>query len=267
MIAALAGVSAVIAFTAPAAAPTEPASDIEGELVVFAAASLTEAFTAIGDEFQSEHPDTDITFNFAASSALVAQIREGAPADLFASADQRNIDKLVAAGQASSDPETFATNSLAIIVEAGNPEDIDSVDDLADQDLVVVTCDPEVPIGRYTQDVFDAAGVEVTPDSLEESVRGIVTKVVEGEADAGLVYVTDVIAAGDGAAGIEIAADINVVAAYPIAPVADGTNPVAAAAFTEFVLGVDGQATLADFGVDRAEAAAPDATAPDTMTA
>lgn len=267
LIAVLVGVSAAIAVSTPAAASTEPADDVasegvEGDLVVFAAASLTDAFTAIGEAFESEHPDVDITFNFAASSDLVTQIDEGAPADVFASADQRNMDKLVEADRVAADPETFATNSLAIIVEAGNPEDIESVDDLADPDLIVVTCDPEVPIGRYSQEVFDAAGVEVTPDSLEENVRGIVTKVVEGEADAGLVYVTDVIAAGDDAEGIEIPTDINVVAAYPIAPVADAPNPDAAAAFTEFVLGDEGQATLGEFGFGPIDAATPDTTTP-----
>ena len=259
--------SAVAALTAPAHATTEPTAEVEGDVVVFAAASLTDAFTAIGDAFQSEHPDVSVTFNFAASSDLVTQIDEGAPADVFASADQRNMDKLVEAELAATDPETFASNSLAIIVEAGNPQGIASVDDLAEPDLIVVTCDPEVPIGRYTQEVFDAAGVDVTPDSLEENVRGIVTKVVEGEADAGLVYVTDVLAAGDDAEGIDIPADLNVVAAYPIAPVTDAPNPDGGAAFTEFVLSDDGQAILAEFGIGPIDGATPDTTTPDTTAA
>ena len=259
--------AAVVAVAAPTYASAEPPADVDGELVVFAAASLTDAFTAIGDAFESAQPDVDVTFNFAASSDLVAQIDEGAPADVFASADQRNMDKLVEAEQAAADPATFATNSLAIIVEAGNPFDIKSVDDLADPDLVVVTCDPEVPIGRYTEQVFGAAGVEVTPDSLEENVRGIITKVVEGEADAGLVYVTDVLGAGDDAEGVAIPADINVVAAYPIAPVMDAPNPEAAVAFTELVLSDDGQAILAEFGFGPIDAANPETTAPETTAA
>jgi molybdate transport system substrate-binding protein len=125
---------------------------------------------------------------------------------------------------------------------------------------VVVTCDPEVPIGRYTEQVFASAGVDVTPDSLEENVRGIVIKVVEGEADAGLVYVTDVLAAGEDAEGVEIPADINVVAAYPIAPVSDAPNPEAADAFTEFVLSDDAQAVLAEFGFGPIDAATADTT-------
>ncbi len=260
------------------AATTEPAGGLDGDLTVFAAASLTDAFTAIGEAFESEHPDVDVTFNFAASSDLVTQIIEGAPADVFASADQNNMTRLIEAGLVDAerndgDPATFATNSLAIIVEPGNPQGIASVEDLADPDLIVVTTDPEVPIGAYTQEVFDAAGVDVTPDSYEENVRGIVTKVVEGEADAGLVYVTDVIAAGDGAEGVEIPADINVVAEYPIAAVADAPNPDAAAAFNEFVLSDDGQSILAEYGfgpIDEAtsaETTTPDTTIPETTAA
>jgi molybdate transport system substrate-binding protein len=258
------GAASVVAVSASAHATTEPVASAEGDIVVFAAASLTDAFTAIGDAFESEHPDVDVTFNFAASSDLVTQIEEGAPADVFASADQRNMDKLVEAERAAADPATFASNSLAIIVEAGNPHGIASVDDLADPDLIVVTCDPEVPIGRYTEQVFEAAGIEVTPDSFEENVRGIVTKVVEGEADAGLVYVTDVLAAGESAEGVDIPADVNVVAAYPIAPVTDGPNPDGGAAFTEFVLSDDGQTILAEFGFGPIDAATPDTTTPET---
>jgi molybdate transport system substrate-binding protein len=261
LVSALVGAASLVAVAAPAHASTEPPARADGDLVVFAAASLTDAFTAIGDAFASEQPDVDITFNFAASSDLVAQIDEGAPADVFASADQRNMDKLVEAERAAAAPATFATNSLAIIVEAGNPLDIASVDDLADPDLVVVTCDPEVPIGRYTEQVLASAGVDVTPDSLEENVRSVVTKIVEGEADAGLVYVTDVLAAGEEADAVDIPADINVVAAYPIAPVTDAPNPEAADAFTEFVLSDDGQATLAEFGFGSIDAATSD-TAP-----
>ena len=264
---------ALAAVARPVAATTEPADALGGDLTVFAAASLTDAFTAIGEAFESEHPDVDVTFNFAASSDLVAQIIEGAPADVFASADQNNMTKLVDAERNDGDPATFATNSLAIIVEPGNPQGIESVEDLANPDLIVVTTDPEVPIGAYTQEVFDAAGVEVTPDSYEENVRGIVTKVVEGEADAGVVYITDVIAAGDDAEGVEIPADINVVAEYPIAAVADAPNPDAAAAFIEFVLSEDGQSILAEHGfgpIDAAmsaETTTPDSTIPETTAA
>jgi molybdate transport system substrate-binding protein len=237
-------VAPLIATTTRATVDTSPSGDI----TVFAAASLTDAFTAIGDAFTTAHPDSEVTFNFAASSDLAAQINEGAPVDVFASADQNNMGKLVAAERNAGEPVTFATNSLEIVVETGNPLGIDGVEDLANPELIVVTCDTEVPIGAYTQHVFDAAGIEVTPDSLEENVRGIVGKVVAGEADAGVVYATDVIAAGDDADGVEIPDELNIVAEYPIATVGDAPNPAGAAAFVEFVLGEEGQAILAEFG-------------------
>jgi molybdate transport system substrate-binding protein len=248
---------------------TVPAADqtLEGDLTVFAAASLTDAFEAIGEAFEAANPDVDVTFSFASSSDLVGQIVEGAPADVFASADVANMDELVDAEANGDEPRVFAANSLAIIVEAGNPLDITGVEDLAaDSDLIVVSCAPEVPIGAYTQEVFANAGVEVEIDSFEENVRAVSEKVQLGEADAGVVYATDVSAAGDAAEGIAIPDDINVFAEYPIATTAESGNPDAAAGFVEFVLGEDGQAVLADFGFGSPDAAtptsAPDSTAP-----
>lgn len=249
------GVPALVTFASTASATTEPAGGAEGDLNVFAAASLTDAFTEIGEAFATDHPDASVTFNFAASSDLVTQIVEGAPADVFASADQNNMTKVVDAELNDGEPATFATNSLAIIVEPGNPEAIESVEDLENPDLIFVTTDPEVPIGAYTQEVFAAAGVEVTPDSFEENVRGIVTKVVEGEADAGVVYVSDIVAAGDDAEGIEIPADINIVAEYPIVALTDAASPDLAAVFNEFVLSEYGQAILAEYGFGPIDAA------------
>lgn len=254
-IVAMAAAGAVFAPFA-ASATTEPAATVEGDIVVFAAASLTDAFTALGDAFASEHPDAGVTLNFAASSDLVNQINEGAPADVYASADEHNMSKLVDAGRNAGDPETFATNSLAIAVEPGNPLGVTGVESLADPELITLTCDPEVPIGRYTQQVFDAADVSVEPDSFEESVRGILTKVIEGEADAGVVYATDVTAAGDDVAGVAIPAGINVIARYPIAAVADAPNTPGADAFIAFVLGEAGQDVLAEFGFGPIDAAA-----------
>ncbi len=225
-----------------------PADSLSGDVTVFAAASLTDAFEMIGTIFEEEHPDVDIVFNFAASSELVtAIVDDGAPVDVFASADQNNMDTLVDAERNDGDPETFATNSLEIIVEPGNPLDIAGIEDLANPDLIFVTCDPAVPIGAYTQEVLDAAGVEVTPASLEENVRGIVTKVTAGEADAGIVYATDVLVAGEDADGVAIPDDINVVAEYPIATITEAANPNGAAAFVDFVLGDEGQTILAEF--------------------
>lgn len=219
-----------------------------GEITVFAAASLTDAFTEIGAAFEAANPGATTRFSFAGSSDLVAQIEQGAPADVFASADVDNMDRLTAAAGHAGEPEIFATNRLEVITAPGNPEGIRAVVDLADPDLVVVTCAPEVPCGAYSQELFAKAGVTVTPKSLEENVKGVANKVALGEADAGIVYATDVVAAGEQAAGVEIPADINVVAEYPIAATADAGDPEAAAAFIDFVLGPDGQAILADHG-------------------
>jgi molybdate transport system substrate-binding protein len=223
---------------------------------VFAAASLTDAFEAIAVEFHDTYPELDVELNFAASSELVAAIvDDGAPADVFASADVNNMQRLVDAGRNDGDPATFATNSLEIIVERGNPLALATIDDLAELDVIFVTCDPAVPIGAYTQQVLDAAGVDVTPASLEENVRGIVTKVTAGEADAGIVYVTDVVAAGETAEGVAIPEDVNVIAEYPISSVTEAGNREGAAAFVEFVLGEDGQRILAEFAFGPADAA------------
>jgi len=232
-----------------------PASDLSGDLTVFAAASLTDAFTAIGDAFMAANPDVDVTFSFASSSDLVGQITEGAPADVFASADQANMTKLVDADAVGNDPVTFATNSLQIIVEAGNPQGITGIESLANPDLIVVSCAPEVPIGAYSQQVFENAGVEVEIDSYEENVRAVSEKVQLGEADAGIVYATDVTAAGDAAEGVVIPDDINVIAEYPIATTAESGDPELAQAFVDFVLSADGQSVLAGFGFGAPDAA------------
>ena len=166
-------------------------------LEVSAAASLTGAFTEIEKAFELANPDVDVVLNLASSSDLVTQIIEGAPVDVFASADIKNMDKVAEADLIDGDPRVFATNSLRIIVPPGNPLDITGLADLARPGLVYVTCDPNVPIGRYAQEVLEAAGVDVTPASFEENVKGIVAKVTAGEADAGIVYTTDVLAAGD----------------------------------------------------------------------
>lgn len=243
-----AGTNAAPTTAADAATTSVADPEIAGDLNVFAAASLTAAYTEIGDAFMVEYPDADVTFNFASSSDLVTQINEGAPADVYASADQANMTKLTDAGGNAGPPQAFATNELEIIVEPGNPKGITGVADLAPADVLYVTCAPEVPIGKYAQQVLDAAGVTVTPVSLEENVKGIVTKVTLGEADAGIVYRTDVTAAGDEAEGVEIPADINVTAIYPLVVTADAPNPDAGAAFVDFVLGDQGQEILDSYG-------------------
>lgn len=226
-------------------ASTDTAS---GDIVVFAAASLTEAFTELGDAFTAEFPDATVTFNFAASSQLVTQIIEGAPADVYASADWSNMAKLTDADAAQGEPVVFADNLSEIIVAPGNPLGITDITDLANDELILVTCAPAVPCGTYATQIFENAGITATPDSFEENVKSVVTKVTLGEADAGIAYATDIIATGDDAEGVEIPTELNVVAEYPIVLTTEATNPDGGQAFVDFVLGDTGQAILADYG-------------------
>jgi molybdate transport system substrate-binding protein len=232
------------ATTAAAAA----AGKVTGEIQVLAAASLTAAFNEIGTAFAAANPGASATFSYAGSNDLAAQIQQGAPADVFASADQANMKKVTDAGDNIGEPEIFATNLLEIMVQSGNPKGITGVADLANPDFTVITCDPAVPCGAYAQQVFTAAGVSVTPKSLEENVKAVVTKMTAGEGDAGIVYATDVLAAGDKAAGVEIPKDINVIASYPIVTVKQATNQATAQAFIDFVLSAAGQQILAEYG-------------------
>lgn len=231
---------------APATTAAEPM--VSGEVVVFAAASLTDAFTELGDAFTAANSDASVIFSFAASSKLVAQIIEGAPADVYASADLSNMTKLTDAGANAADPVIFAGNESEIVVAPDNPLGIAGVEDLADDDLILVVCAPEVPCGAYASQIFENTGIEPTADSYEENVRAVLTKVTLGEADAGIVYATDVTAAGDDADGVAIPGDLDVVAEYPIAITSESPNPDGAQAFIDFVLGDDGQAILASYG-------------------
>jgi molybdate transport system substrate-binding protein len=219
---------------------------VSGSITVLAAASLSEAFPAVADAFEDANPGAEVRFSFAGSSTLATQVREGAPADVFASADTRTMEPLVTEGLAG-EPVVFATNRLAIIVEPGNPKGITSLADLAADDVLYVTAAPEVPIARYAQDALTAAGVAVTPVSQEADVKGIVTKVTTGEADAGIVYATDVVAAGDDAEGVPLS-DLEVVATYPAAVLADAADPDVAEAFLAFLVSEEGQAILAEHG-------------------
>ena len=227
---------------------TDATGGVAGDVVVFVAASLTEAFTELGEAFEATYPDTSVTFSFAASSALVAQILEGAPADVYASADRTTMTRLTDAGANDAEPVVFAVNRAEIVVAHRNPLDIAGVADLADPDLVVVTCAPEVPCGSFATQIFERAGVEVIPDSYEENVKAVVTKVRLGEADAGIAYATDVIAAGVDVDGVDVPDEQNVVAEYPIAVTGEAPNPRGGQAFVDFVLGTTGQSVLADHG-------------------
>jgi len=207
--------------------PACSSNDSSGQAVVdiFATASLIEAFTEIGRAFEVEFPDSSLRFNFASSSDLATQIIEGAPADVLASADTINLERVRSASIPTAESRVFATNSLEIIVEPGNPLGIAALADLSNPNSIFVTCDESVPIGHYTSDVLEKAGVMVSPKSYEENVKGIVNKVVLGEADAGIVFRTDVIAAGTTVQGIPIAPEFNVIAEYPIAPIGPSPAP------------------------------------------
>lgn len=217
-------------------------------LTVYAASSLTAAFEEIAKEFESTHDGVQVEFNFAGSSDLVAQIQEGAPADVFASADEANMEKLTAEGLEGSDPETFASNTLQIVVPPGNPAGVESFQDLGEEGLNLVVCAPEVPCGAATQTVADSVGVELSPVSEEQSVTDVLAKVTSGEADAGLAYVTDVIAAGDDVEGIKFPESSSAVNVYPIATVADSENADLGQEFVDVVLDETGQSILRDAG-------------------
>lgn len=227
---------------------TESEAALSGEVFVFAAASLTDAFEEIKTTFTKEHPDVTVTYNFGPSSGLADQIVQGAPADVFASANQTQMDKVADADLVNGESQEFVTNVLQIVVEPGNPLGIQGLADLARPDVTLVLAAPEVPAGQFAQEVLAGAGVEVSPASLEVDVRAVLQKVALGEADAGIVYVTDVQVADDMVDGVDIPEDQNVVARYPIATLASAPNPDAAEAFVAFVTGDEGQEILGSYG-------------------
>lgn len=237
--------------TAPDAAPTTPSAEadtLSGELTIFAAASLTAAFDELATEFEAQHPDVDVLpISYDGSSVLATQLIEGAEADVFASADEKNLAKVTDAGLAGSG-EAFATNVLQIAVAPGDPKGVETLADLTKPDLTVVVCAAEVPCGSASHTLLDAAGVTLTPASEEQNVTAVLSKVKSGEADAGLVYATDVIAAGDEVTGIEIDGADAATNVYPIVALTRSKNPAAAQAFVEFVLSDAGQKVLADLG-------------------
>ncbi|HKF76581.1 MAG TPA: molybdate ABC transporter substrate-binding protein [Candidatus Dormibacteraeota bacterium] len=229
----------------PAASSTP---QVSGNLTVLAAASLTGAFTKIGDQMHSKYPGLDVKFSFAGSPTLVTQIQQGAPADVFASADQANMQKVVTGGLAMGTPAVFAHNKLEIAVQAGNPKHITSLSDLANPAIKVDVCAPGVPCGTYSTTTFGRAGIRVTPVSQEQDVKSVLTKVGLGEADAGIVYVTDVESAGSQVTGVTIPDDLNTTAEYPIVELKSTQNEAAAKAFVDYVVGAQGQKVLASFG-------------------
>ena len=227
---------------------TGAGGELSGTLTVFAAASLTDVFTEVGDRLMEGNPSLQVRFTFAGSSALATQIVQGAPADLFASADPQQMAVVTDAGLQAAAPEVFAENVLEIAVPAGNPGGVTGIEDFADPDLVLAVCAAAVPCGAAADRVFEAAGVTAVPDTEEEDVRAGLTKVRLGEVDAALVYASDVRSAGSDVEGIPVPEAEEAVNEYPLCVLDDASNPAAARAFADLVLSDEGRRTLADAG-------------------
>jgi molybdate transport system substrate-binding protein len=223
------------------------AGGLSSTVTVFAAASLTESFTTLGKQFEAAHPGVTVRFNFAASSALSESIAQGAPADVFASASGKNMDSVVKSGDAA-DPTTFVKNVMEIAVPPANPGGVTALADLAKPGLKLAICQEQVPCGTAAKQVFDKAKITVKPVTLGADVKAVLTAVRLGEVDAGVVYKTDVQAAGDDVKGIEIPAEQNASTTYPIAPLAKAPNAAGARAFVDYVLSADGAKVLTEAG-------------------
>ncbi len=229
--------------------PTASGSDeLSGEVIVFAAASLKESFTTLGKEFEKEHPGTKVTFSFGGSDALAASITGGAPADVFASASPKTMKIVTDAGDSSGAPTTFVRNQLEIATLPGNPDKIASLKDLTNSDLKVVLCDAAVPCGAAAQKALHASKLKLTPASYEEDVKAALNKVVLKEADAAVVYKTDVKAAGDKVEGVEFPESADAINDYPITLLKASNNTDAATAFIELVKSAEGQKVLNEAG-------------------
>lgn len=233
----------------PSTSSEAPAPALEGTVTVFAAASLTDAFGQLGLAFEDANPEVSVELSFGGSSALREQILSGAPADVFASANQPNMDQVMEAGAADT-PEDFASNQLQIVVPAGNPAGVTGLTDFATGELLLGLCAEEVPCGQLGREALANADVTPTIDTNEPDVRSLLTKVEAGELDAGIVYRTDVLSAGDLVEGIDIPADQNVTATYPIAALSEAGDDEGARAFIAFVLSDEGQEILASSGFD-----------------
>ena len=242
-----------------AAAATEPT--ITGNLTIFAAASLTEAFNEMKTEIEAANPGTKITLNFAGSSALRTQITQGAPADVFASADQANMDPVVQAGDMSGNTSIFVQNRLVLIIPKDNPGKISTLKDLANSGVKLVLAQEQVPVGNYARQSLDKMNADpafgsgfkdkvlANVASNELNVKDVVAKVQLGEADAGIVYKTDASSADPTKVTmIDIPDQYNIVAQYPIGVVKGGSNPTGAAAFITYLLSPAGQAVMAKYG-------------------
>jgi molybdate transport system substrate-binding protein len=231
---------------------SSPASGAAGgKLMVFAAASLKKSFTDIGQRFTTENPGTDVEFTFAGSSDLETQLAQGAPADVFASADTKNMDKAAKADLLAGAPVNFASNTLTIVVAPGNPKKVATFRDLTQPGLNVVVCAPQVPCGSATEKVETATGVHLNPVSEESQVTDVLTKVTTGQADAGLVYVTDARGAGGTVTAVAFPESAGAVNTYPIATLKQSKDAGLATKFVDYVSGDSGEKVLAAAGFAR----------------
>jgi len=251
----LAVIAAVLAAAAAAgcssstSSPSAGSSPATGAITVFAAASLTESFTQLGKQFEATHPGDTVKFSFGPSSGLAEQITSGAPADVFASAAPGNMDDVVSAGDAAS-PQNFAKNTMEVATPPDNPGNVESVKDLADDSVKVALCQPQVPCGKVAAEVFKNAGITVKPVTLQVDVKSVLTQVETGNVDAGMVYVTDVQAAGSKVNGVTIPASDNASTLYPIATINSSKHKSIAQAFMNYVLSPAGQQVLKAAGFE-----------------
>jgi molybdate transport system substrate-binding protein len=225
----------------------ETGEGLSGPLTVFAASSLTDVFDELGGTFRDEHPDVDLRISFGPSSGFAQAIVQGAPADVYASANEAQM-AVVTDGGLATDPVVFTSNVLEIAVPAGNSAGVTGLADFARDELTIALCAPEVPCGAAAEQVFDSAGVAAAPDSLEEDARAVLTKVELGEVDAALVYASDVVAAGDRVEGIAFPQAEDAINDYSICVLGAAPNPDAAAAFVDLVRSDAGQGALARAG-------------------
>jgi len=229
--------------SSPAAAAGSSSAGQTGTITVFAAASLKETFTELGKQFEAAHPGDTVKFSFGASSALAEQINSGAPADVFASASPKNMNQVVTAGNASN-PQDFAKNVMEVAVPPSNPAKVTSVNDLAKSSVKTALCQPQVPCGVVAAEVFKNAKITVKPVTLQPDVKSVLTQVELGNVDAGVVYVTDVQAAGAKVKGVTIPADVNASTLYPIAALSHSQEEAIAQAFVAYVLSPTGEQVL-----------------------
>lgn len=234
--------------TSDASASASSSGKLSGEVTVFAAASLKESFTTLGKEFEKQHPGTKVTFSFGGSDSLAASITGGAPADVFASASPKTMKIVTDAGDASGTPSAFVRNALEIATLPGNPDKIASLKDLTESGLKVVLCDKEVPCGSAAQKALEASDLQLTPVSYEQDVKAALTKVELKEADAAVVYKTDVHAAGDKVEGVEFPESDDAINDYPITLLKDAQNAEAAKAFITLVQSAEGRQVLTAAG-------------------